>query len=48
MDVRRYAAACQTALPNPLSRRDMGPNTDRMLAMIDAAKYQGAVSYAHK
>src|SRR6266516_7256287 len=38
MDVMRYAAAaCQTALPNPLSRRDMGANTERMLAMIDAA-----------
>src|SRR5262249_11321432 len=35
MDVMRYAAAaCQTALPNPLSRRHMGANTTRMLAMI--------------
>src|SRR5262249_19788793 len=38
MDMIRYAAAaCQTALPNPLSRRDMDANTNRMLAMIDAA-----------
>src|SRR5499433_1781545 len=38
MDVMRYAAAaCQTALPNPLSRCDMDANTTRMLAMIDAA-----------
>jgi len=34
----RYAAAvCQTDLPNPLERRQMAANTDRMLAMIDAA-----------
>src|SRR5712691_3453053 len=34
----RYAvAACQTDLPNPLDRRDMRGNTDRMLAMIDHA-----------
>jgi predicted amidohydrolase len=30
-------AACQTALPNPVSRRDMRANTDRMLAMVDSA-----------
>jgi formamidase len=35
--VRWAAAACQTDLPNPLSRAQMAPNTDRMLAMIDAA-----------
>src|SRR4051812_31337216 len=35
--IRYAAAACQTALPNPLSRRDMRANTDRMLAMVDAA-----------
>jgi predicted amidohydrolase len=36
--VLRYsAAACQTDLPNPLSREQMRANTDRMLAMIDAA-----------
>lgn len=35
--IRYAAAACQTDLPNPLNRRAMGANTDRMLAMIDAA-----------
>jgi predicted amidohydrolase len=35
--VRYAAAACQTDLPNPLSRAQMSANTDRMLAMIDAA-----------
>jgi predicted amidohydrolase len=35
--IRYAAAACQTAMPNPLSRRDMRANTSRMLAMIDAA-----------
>lgn len=34
----RYAAAvCQTDLPNPLTREAMAGNTDRMLAMVDAA-----------
>lgn len=34
----RYAvAACQTDLPNPIERRQMRANTERMLAMIDAA-----------
>jgi formamidase len=38
MDLMRYAAAaCQTAMQNPLSRRDMCANTDRMLSMIDSA-----------
>ncbi len=38
MDLIRYAAAaCQTDLPNPLDRSGMAANTDRMLAMIDAA-----------
>ena len=37
-DVIRYsAAACQVDLPNPLDRSQMHANTDRMLAMIDAA-----------
>ena len=37
-DVIRYAAAaCQVDFPNPLDRAQMGRNTDRMLAMIDAA-----------
>jgi hypothetical protein len=38
MDIIRYAAAaCQTDQPNPLDRAGMQKNTDRMLAMIDAA-----------
>jgi predicted amidohydrolase len=37
MTTRYAAAACQTDLPNPLDRRQMTANTDRMLAMIDAA-----------
>jgi formamidase len=37
MTIRYSAAACQTDLPNPLDRRQMSANTDRMLAMIDAA-----------
>ena len=35
--IRYAAAACQTDLANPLDRAQMGANTDRMLAMIDAA-----------
>ena len=35
--LRYSVAACQTDLPNPLSRDQMRANTDRMLAMIDAA-----------
>ncbi len=35
--IRYSAAACQTDLPNPLERSNMRANTDRMLAMIDAA-----------
>ena len=35
--IRYAAAACQTDLPNPLHRDQMRGNTDRMLAMIDAA-----------
>ena len=35
--IRYAAAACQTDLPNPLTREQMAANTDRMLAMIDAA-----------
>jgi predicted amidohydrolase len=37
MTIRYSAAACQTDLPNPTDRRQMAANTDRMLAMIDAA-----------
>ncbi len=35
--IRYSAAACQTDLPNPINRAAMGSNTDRMVAMIDAA-----------
>ena len=35
--MRYAAAACQTDLANPLDRAQMRANTDRMLAMIDAA-----------
>jgi predicted amidohydrolase len=35
--IRYAAAACQTDFPNPLDRVQMRANTDRMLAMIDAA-----------
>lgn len=35
--LRYAAAACQTDLANPLDRREMAANTNRMLAMIDAA-----------
>jgi predicted amidohydrolase len=38
MDPIRYAvAACQTDMSNPIERRQMRANTDRILAMIDAA-----------
>jgi formamidase len=38
MEPLRYAAAaCQTDLPNPIDRRQMRANTDRMLSMIDSA-----------
>jgi len=37
MSLRYSVAACQTDLPNPLDRVHMRANTDRMLAMIDAA-----------
>ena len=35
--IRYGVAACQTDLPNPLDRRQMRSNTDRMLSMIDSA-----------
>src|SRR3954467_5827461 len=35
--IRYAAAACQTDLPNPIDRRQMAANTDRMLSMIDSA-----------
>jgi hypothetical protein len=34
---RYAAAACQTDMPDPLDRRQMRVNTDRMLSMIDSA-----------
>jgi predicted amidohydrolase len=38
MDYIRYSvAACQTDMANPVDRRQMQSNTDRMLSMIDAA-----------
>ncbi len=35
--IRYSAAACQTDLPNPVERREMRRNTDRILSMIDSA-----------
>jgi predicted amidohydrolase len=35
--IRFSAAACQTDLPNPIERREMGRNTERMISMIDSA-----------
>ena len=35
--LRYGVAACQTDLPNPIERRQMRANTDRMLSMIDSA-----------
>jgi formamidase len=35
--IRYSVAVCQTDLSNPLERDSMGRNTDRMLAMVDAA-----------
>src|SRR5438067_5537049 len=35
--IRYAAAACQTDMPNPIERREMRRNTERMSAMIDAA-----------
>ena len=37
MSIRYSVAACQTDLPNPIDRRGMNGNTDRMLSMIDSA-----------
>jgi len=38
MELIRYsAAACQTDMPNPIERRQMRSNTDRMLSIIDSA-----------
>src|SRR6185295_5411697 len=35
--IRYSVACCQTDLPNPLDRRAMRANTDRMLSMIDSS-----------
>jgi len=35
--IRYSVACCQTDLPNPIERRGMRANTDRMLSMIDSA-----------
>src|SRR6187397_2989139 len=35
--IRYSVACCQTDLANPLDRRGMRANTDRMLSMIDSA-----------
>ena len=35
--IRYSAAACQTDFANPLDRRSMRANTERMLSMIDSA-----------
>src|SRR5499425_1837008 len=35
--IRYSVAACQTDLPNPIERRQMRANTDRILNMIDSA-----------
>jgi formamidase len=38
MELIRYSvAACQTDLPNPIERKQMRANTERMLSMIDSA-----------
>src|ERR1044071_3619077 len=35
--IRYSVAACQTDMPNPIERRQMRANTERMLSMIDSA-----------
>src|ERR1044071_1313520 len=35
--IRYSVAACQTDMTNPIERRQMRANTDRMLSMIDSA-----------
>src|SRR3984893_4138411 len=38
MEHMRYSvAACQVDMPNPIERKQMRANTDRMLSMIDSA-----------
>src|SRR3712207_2350204 len=40
--IRYSVAACQTDLPNPVERREMRRNTERMLSMIDSAVARAA------
>src|SRR3989454_11817578 len=35
--IRYSVACCQTDMPNPIERRAMRANTDRILSMIDSA-----------
>src|SRR4029453_19016681 len=35
--IRYSVAACQTDMPNPIDRKSMRVNTDRVLSMIDSA-----------
>ncbi len=36
-EMRYYAAACQTDMPNPRTRDEIGKQTDRMIEMVDQA-----------
>lgn len=47
-DVRYYAAACQTNLPNPRTHAGIAEHVDRMLAMIDRAVLGYAPFFAVK
>src|SRR5258708_40186823 len=42
--IRYSAACCQTDLPNPIERKAIRTNADRMLSMIDSA-VAGAVPF---
>src|ERR1700681_1693299 len=42
--IRYSVAACQTDLPNPVERRAMRANTDRIVSMIDSA-VQGSAPF---
>lgn len=42
--IRYSVAACQVDMPNPIERRQMRANTDRILSMIDSA-VQGAAPF---
>src|SRR5438046_10651599 len=35
--IRYSVAACQVDMPNPIERKAMRANTDRMLSMVDSA-----------